>query len=71
MSQDDISSISAGDQTLSTQMVESPTVAADREPDSGSLDLGLSCLLLIAGLHGIVAEEAQLRHEFGHNPFSA
>jgi len=33
-------------------------------------DTGLQCLLIIAGLHGIAADEAQLRHEYGAEPFT-
>ena len=33
------------------------------------MDSGLSSLLLIAAYHGIVADEAKLRHEFGQEPF--
>lgn len=32
-------------------------------------DVGLLCLLTVAGLHGIVVDEAQLLHEFGAAPF--
>ena len=32
-------------------------------------DTGLLCLLTVAGLHGIVVDEAQLLHEFGEAPF--
>lgn len=34
------------------------------------MDLGLVSLLMIARHHGIAADEAQLRHEFGHKLFS-
>ena len=33
-----------------------------------SSDSGLSALLIMAALHGIAADEAMLRHEFGHEP---
>jgi ATP-binding cassette, subfamily B, bacterial HlyB/CyaB len=36
----------------------------------GSMDQGLFCLLTIARAHGIAADEAQLRHEFGDKPFT-
>jgi subfamily B ATP-binding cassette protein HlyB/CyaB len=36
---------------------------------TGSADSGLQCLSIIALLHGIATDEAQLRHEFGHEPF--
>jgi len=32
-------------------------------------DTKLESLLLIAGFHGIAADERQLRHEFGAEPF--
>jgi subfamily B ATP-binding cassette protein HlyB/CyaB len=35
------------------------------------MDSGLSSLLMIAGLHGIAADEAKLKHEFGSEAFSA
>ncbi|WP_342618388.1 type I secretion system permease/ATPase [Rhodoferax sp. GW822-FHT02A01] len=35
------------------------------------IDSGLGCLLMMASLHGIAADEAALRHEFGNEPFSA
>jgi subfamily B ATP-binding cassette protein HlyB/CyaB len=34
------------------------------------MDLGLLSLLMMARHHGIAADEAQLRHEFGPNPFT-
>jgi subfamily B ATP-binding cassette protein HlyB/CyaB len=34
------------------------------------LDTGLHSLLMMAGLHGIAADEAQLKHLFGQDPFS-
>jgi subfamily B ATP-binding cassette protein HlyB/CyaB len=34
------------------------------------MDSGLSSLLMIAYLHGITADEAKLKHEFGDEPFS-
>src|SRR6185312_12762341 len=36
-----------------------------------SVDSGLECLLLIAALHGVAADPHELRHEFGHEQFSA
>jgi ATP-binding cassette, subfamily B, bacterial HlyB/CyaB len=46
---------------------------APSAPDGSACqnDSGLQCLLLIAFLHGIAADEKQLRHEFGHAPFTA
>jgi len=35
------------------------------------LDTGLASLLMAAAFHDIAADEAQLRHEFGEEPFSA
>ncbi|HTA16993.1 MAG TPA: ABC transporter transmembrane domain-containing protein, partial [bacterium] len=35
------------------------------------MDSGLKCLLIMATYHGIPADEAMLRHEFGNEPFSA
>jgi subfamily B ATP-binding cassette protein HlyB/CyaB len=34
------------------------------------MDSGLTSLLTIAGFHGIAADEARLRHEFGEAPFT-
>ncbi len=34
------------------------------------MDSGLGSLLMIAGLHGIAADEAKLKHEFGNEPFT-
>ena len=34
------------------------------------MDSGLSALLMMARHHGIAADEAQLRHEFGPKPFT-
>lgn len=51
-----------------------PDVPAEAEPSrstQGGDDSGLQCLLLMAGLHGIAADAAKLRHEFGHSLFSA
>ena len=39
------------------------------EPTRADIDTALACLLMMARLHGIAAEEAQLRHEFGHRAF--
>lgn len=35
------------------------------------MDSGLVCLLMMARNHGIAVDEAQLRHEFGSQPFTA
>jgi subfamily B ATP-binding cassette protein HlyB/CyaB len=35
------------------------------------MDSGLSSLMMMAGLHGIAADEAKLKHEFGSEAFSA
>ena len=32
-------------------------------------DTGLTSLLMMAAFHSISADEAKLRHEFGHQPF--
>jgi subfamily B ATP-binding cassette protein HlyB/CyaB len=37
---------------------------------SSNIDSGLQCLLVVALLHGITADEADLRHEFGHEGFT-
>lgn len=38
-------------------------------PPSPQIDSGLWCLLSMAALHGIAADEVQLRHQFGANRF--
>ena len=57
---------------------QSPQAAATRPtekalPDGGALDggsdSGLTCLLMIANFHGVAAQEAQLRHQFGDQSF--
>jgi len=40
------------------------------EASSAPEDSGLQCLSLIALLHGIAVDQAELRHEFGEQPFS-
>lgn len=42
---------------------------ADPYLSSPEKDSGLAALLMMALLHGIPADEAQLRHQFGHDPF--
>jgi subfamily B ATP-binding cassette protein HlyB/CyaB len=37
---------------------------------ASQLDSGLHCLILMAQLHGIAADAAQLNHQFGSTPFS-
>lgn len=34
------------------------------------MDTGLLALVMMAGYHGVAVDEAQLRHEFGHEPFT-
>lgn len=46
-------------------------ISHETQESRRSLDSGLASLLIIAGLHGIAADEAKLRHEFGGEPFSA
>jgi subfamily B ATP-binding cassette protein HlyB/CyaB len=46
-----------------------PFVASSGPSDTVA-DSGLQCLLVIALLHGIPADEAQLRHEYGFERFS-
>ena len=38
---------------------------ASRSPQSGELDSGLACLILVAHFHGIAANPEQLRHQLG------
>ncbi|WP_431052256.1 type I secretion system permease/ATPase [Roseateles sp. L2-2] len=46
------------------------TTITDIAPDVPKPDTGLQCLLAIASLHGVAADEAQLRHRFGSDPFN-
>ncbi|WP_431256532.1 type I secretion system permease/ATPase [Roseateles chitinivorans] len=46
------------------------TTITDIAPDVPKPDTGLHCLLAIASLHGVAADEAQLRHRFGNDPFN-
>lgn len=51
-------------------MTSPPTAHAQLgEGAPNDLDTALSCLLIMANLHGIKAEEPLLRHEFGHRHF--
>lgn len=34
------------------------------------MDSGLLSLMMVAGYHGVAVDEAQLRHEFGPEPFT-
>jgi subfamily B ATP-binding cassette protein HlyB/CyaB len=52
--------------TLGPESPPRPPGEADRVEDSG-----LQCLLMIALLHGLTADEADLRHEFGGERFTA
>ena len=47
-------------------MTNNETQESPRNPDTG-----LSSLLMMASFHGIAADEARLKHEFGDGPFSA
>lgn len=44
-------------------------VTPQSEP-AAPLDTGLACLLRLAGFHEVAADEAQLRHAFGTDPFT-
>src|SRR5271154_556268 len=73
MSQDDILSMEG---ILSSarpdwMIVGEPNLADDSAQQNARLaDSGLACLLVIAGMHGLAVDEAQLRREFGGTPFS-
>jgi len=43
--------------------------AKEAEATMASVDSGLACLLMMAGLHGVAADEAKLRHEHGAEAF--
>ncbi|KQV55013.1 peptidase C39 [Pelomonas sp. Root1217] len=45
--------------------------SASAQGPGETLDTGLRCLLLMAGLHGIAADPIQLQHEFGATPFDS
>jgi subfamily B ATP-binding cassette protein HlyB/CyaB len=50
--------------------VKSASAGRPAQSDAAALDSGLHCLVLIGLLHGIPVDEAELRHEFGHEPFT-
>jgi subfamily B ATP-binding cassette protein HlyB/CyaB len=51
--------------------VASQAESAQSNPQpTPTIDSGLISLLMMAGLHGVAADEAQLRHEFGLEAFS-
>jgi ATP-binding cassette, subfamily B, bacterial HlyB/CyaB len=54
------------------QLITDERIASVQPPQEGAhqQDSGLQCLLLIGLLHGIPVEAADLRHEFGHEPFT-
>ncbi|WP_232487774.1 hypothetical protein, partial [Burkholderia ubonensis] len=49
------------------KMIQAATLQAPENLDA--VDTGLFCILMIATLHGIATDEAQLRHEFGSDRF--
>ena len=51
-----------------SDMTRQPTVPAPTTPPP-PLDSGLACFRMLASLHEISADEAQLRHSFGAQPF--
>ena len=52
------------------QQTPLPSSSEHSFSESSPIDSGLQSLLMMAGLHGIAADEAQLKHEFGQDPFS-
>lgn len=58
-------------QGVTEQYPPTPSSNAAAAPDGAAHDTGLTCLLMMAGLHGVAAEPAQLRHQHGHEPFTA
>jgi subfamily B ATP-binding cassette protein HlyB/CyaB len=51
--------------TIDTSPATTPQAAAFPAPDTG-----LQCLVLMSRLHGTAADAAQLRHQFGQEPFT-
>ena len=45
-------------------------MTSENQLPGGVPDTGLSSLMIIAGFHGVPADEAKLRHEFGSEPFT-
>ncbi len=43
---------------------------SDKDPDQAGQDSALQCLMMMARLHGIAADPAQLQHQFGREPFT-
>ena len=53
-----------------TASTNAPSLAADALNHAHDTDTGLQCLLMMSKLHGIAADAAQLRHQFGQEAFS-
>ncbi|CAH0442338.1 type I secretion system permease/ATPase [Ralstonia pseudosolanacearum] len=53
---------------MTSTSIDTPA-APGPDPTRAEIDTALACILMMARLHGIAAEEAQLRHEFGHRAF--
>lgn len=70
MSQDQILLMDAGgDEPPEWMTYEPASTAGMGDAAARPTDSGLACLLLVAGVHGIAADEARLRHDFGDMPF--
>jgi ATP-binding cassette, subfamily B, bacterial HlyB/CyaB len=47
-----------------------PIAAPATQPPQPAIDTGLQTLLLMASLHGVAADAAQLQHQYGSEPFN-
>jgi ATP-binding cassette, subfamily B, bacterial HlyB/CyaB len=54
----------------SSMTTDSPSPITPTAPAAQSIDTGLQTLLLMASLHGVAADAAQLQHQYGSEPFS-
>ncbi|MGU7844037.1 type I secretion system permease/ATPase [Burkholderia sp. AW33-5] len=50
-------------------MLDASPVNETAQNAGRAVDQALVCVLIMASVHGVPADEAQLRHEFGHRPF--
>lgn len=54
---------------MTSTSIDTPATPGPDPTRAEKIDTALACILMMARLHGIAAEEAQLRHEFGHRAF--
>lgn len=54
---------------MTSTSIDTPATPGPDPTRAEKIDTALACILMMARLHGIAAEEAQLHHEFGHRAF--